>query len=82
MNCTARIEQLFAIFEAEPFAAASTAQVHRGTLADGTRVVVKVQRPNIVPQVKADLGIMQDVAETLEKRFSWARDYALDGRGE
>lgn len=71
-----RLEDHYATFEAEPFAAASTAQVHRATLQDGTRVVVKIQRPNIVPQVKADLGIMQDVADTLEKRFQWARDYA------
>jgi ubiquinone biosynthesis protein len=73
----AKIEERFATFDPEPFAAASTAQVHVATLLDGTHVVVKVQRPNIEPQVKADLGIMQDVAETLEKRFGWARDYAV-----
>ncbi len=70
-------EKLFAQFEAEPFAAASTAQVHRATLHSGERVVVKVQRPNIIPQVKADLGIMHDVAATLEKRTSWAKEYNL-----
>lgn len=72
-----KLEERFASFDAEPFAAASTAQVHRATLPDGTPVVVKIQRPNIEPQVKADLGIMQDVAEMLEKRFAWARDYAV-----
>jgi ubiquinone biosynthesis protein len=70
-------ENLFAHFEAEPFAAASTAQVHRALLSTGERVVVKVQRPNIVPQVRADLGIMHDVAATLEKRTTWAKEYNL-----
>jgi ubiquinone biosynthesis protein len=70
-------ESLFTEFEVEPFAAASTAQVHRALLPCGERVVVKVQRPNIIPQVRADLGIMHDVAATLEKRTNWAKEYNL-----
>ncbi|NTU81562.1 MAG: AarF/ABC1/UbiB kinase family protein, partial [Chloroflexales bacterium] len=72
-------EELFATCEQEPLAAASTAQVHRATLHDGTRVVVKVQRPNIVAQVRTDLRIMLDAARMLERRFSWARDLDLAG---
>lgn len=70
-------EEVFDLFEAEPFAAASTAQVHRALLPGGERVVVKVQRPNIIHQVRADLGIMHNVAETLEKRTNWAKEYNL-----
>ena len=73
-------EQLFATFDRTALAAASTAQVHRATLEDGCQVVVKVQRPNIVAQVNTDLRIMGEVAHTLERRFSWARDLDLSAR--
>ena len=66
-------EELFASIEQEPFAAASTAQVHRATLADGTLVAVKIQRPRIVAKTKADLGVMQELAKTAEQRFALAR---------
>ena len=53
-------------FAAEPFAAASTAQVHKAELQDGTPVVVKIQRPNIVPTINADLEILGELIETLQ----------------
>jgi ubiquinone biosynthesis protein len=68
------IGELFAHFEAEPFAAASTAQVHKAQLHDGTPVVVKVQRPNIVPKINADLEIMAELLVTLQERIDWVRD--------
>lgn len=60
--------ELFLMFEHEPLAAASTAQVHRATLPDGTDVVVKVQRPDIDVTVRADLNIMRQVIRSLERR--------------
>lgn len=71
------IDEAFAAFEEEPFAAASTAQVHKATLFDRTQVVVKVQRPLIVPKVKADVGIIAEAIKTAERRFEWARDSDL-----
>ena len=68
------ITELFATFDVTPFAAASTAQVHKATLADGTPVVVKVQRPNIVPKVQADLLILHDALGTLARFVPWIRD--------
>jgi ubiquinone biosynthesis protein len=37
-------------------------------------VVVKVQRPNIVPKINADLEILQDLLQTLQGRIDWLRD--------
>jgi ubiquinone biosynthesis protein len=72
-------EKLFASFEKEPFAAASTAQVHKATLLDGTPVVVKIQRPNIDVTVKADLNVMNDLAQRIQRRQQWAKDIDLRG---
>ncbi|MFN8466667.1 MAG: AarF/UbiB family protein [Caldilineaceae bacterium] len=73
------ISELFSKFEEQPFAAASTAQVHKAQLHDGTEVVVKVQRPNIVPEINADLEIMADLLMTLQSRFEKVRDNDLLG---
>ena len=55
-------EEVFATLEPQPMAAASLAQVHAATLPNGEEVVVKVQRPNIVPTISIDLEILQDLA--------------------
>lgn len=73
------IANLFSAFDDTPFAAASTAQVHKALLPDGTPVVVKVQRPNIVPKIQADLEILQEVLVTLSNRFAWVRDNDILG---
>lgn len=72
-------EDIYAEFEPEPFAAASTAQVHRAVLKDGTRVAVKVQRPYIQNQMKADIGIMQNAARVVTARSEMARSLDLEG---
>ncbi|MBK8048496.1 MAG: AarF/ABC1/UbiB kinase family protein [Anaerolineales bacterium] len=58
----------------EPFAAASTAQVHHATLHTGERVVIKVQRPNIGPKINADLEILGDLLHTLQGRINWMQE--------
>jgi ubiquinone biosynthesis protein len=71
------IRALYDTFEPEPFAAASTAQVHRATLKDGTTVAVKVQRPRIVAKTQADLGVIQELAGVAESRLAVARKIGL-----
>lgn len=51
----------------KPLAAGSIAQVHRATLKSGEKVVVKVQRPNILQLVKSDLSLMEVFAGLIEK---------------
>jgi predicted unusual protein kinase regulating ubiquinone biosynthesis (AarF/ABC1/UbiB family) len=62
------LEDAFAEFEHEAFAAASIGQVYRARLHDGRRVAVKVQYPGIVRAVRADvqnLGLILRVAKLL-----------------
>jgi ubiquinone biosynthesis protein len=62
------LEQLFLDFEETPVAAASIGQVHRATLPNGRRVVVKVQRPNAPRQIEADLELMYQLARLARER--------------
>lgn len=72
-------EKIYKAFNKQPFAAASLGQAHFATLQDGIEVVVKVQRPNVVAKINADLGVMERVAETMQKRFEFARAVDLVG---
>ena len=72
-------EELYAEFSETPLAAASLAQVHSARLHDGTEVAVKVQRPNLDQQVKADLGVTQTLGRAMENRSQWAREVGLRG---
>ena len=72
-------EELYASFEPEAFAAASTAQVHRAFLHDGTKVAVKVQRPHISSVVRADLGILENAARVVSSRSESVRAMDLVG---
>lgn len=61
-----RPEAVFAEFDRRPMAAASLAQVHRARLRSGEEVAVKVQYPDILEIVRADLwglGVVKRVVE-------------------
>jgi predicted unusual protein kinase regulating ubiquinone biosynthesis (AarF/ABC1/UbiB family) len=61
-----RAGQLVDIGEKQ-LASASIAQVHTASLADGTKVVIKVQRPGIVPRCMADMKLMRALAKILSR---------------
>ena len=59
-------EDLFAEFDDVAFASASIGQVHKATLFDGRKVVVKVQHPEILNKIETDFRIMIQLAELAE----------------
>ena len=73
------IGEVFLEFSEVPVASASIAQVHQATLHDGTLVAVKVQRPNIIEQIKKDVTIMRYLGGLLERRVSDFRYYNVSG---
>jgi ubiquinone biosynthesis protein len=52
----------------DPIASASIAQVHRGKLADGRLVAVKIKRPNVDSDLKEELKGIKDIL-SLSKMF-------------
>ena len=61
-------EDVFDHIDAQPLAAGTIAQVHRATLANAERVVVKVQRPDAKEQIEQDLALLEVFAEKVSHR--------------
>ena len=69
----------FATFEPAPLACASVGQAHAATLHDGTEVVVKVRRPNMVENMERDLEIIQNFASRASRHSQVAARYDVVG---
>jgi ubiquinone biosynthesis protein len=63
-------EDVFQRIEPEPMAAGTIAQVHRAVLANGDRVVVKVQRPGAEALIMQDVGLLELFAQKAAGRPS------------
>lgn len=63
----------FSSIDPQPLAAGSIAQVHSATLNDGTKVVVKIQRPGIKQLIETDLDLMLTIAELMERYIPESR---------
>jgi len=61
-------EDVFDHIDPQPLAAGTIAEVHRATLANGEKVVVKVQRPEAREQIEQDLALFEVFAEKVGKR--------------
>lgn len=68
-------EDLFTEFDDTALASASIGQVHRATLTDGTRVVVKIQHAGIEEKIRADCDIFLGLAELAERGIVELRLY-------
>ena len=60
---------VFETIEEEPLGAASIAQVHRAVLKNGDHVVVKIQRPGLLPLIRSDIDILNVIAKTLDNNI-------------
>ena len=72
----------FVTFEETAMASASLGQVYRASLPDGTRVVVKVQRPGVAELVDLDLDILHDLAVRVGGRLEWGVEHDVVGLAE
>jgi ubiquinone biosynthesis protein len=69
----------YATFESAPLACASVGQAHTATLLDGTDVVVKARRPNVVEDMGRDLEIIQNFAARASRHSKTAARYDVVG---
>ena len=60
------VDEVFAVFEREPVASASVAQVHFAVLPDGREVAVKILRPGIARVIDRDLALLDTAAGLIE----------------
>lgn len=70
-------EEVFETFDQVPLATASISQVHRATLPDGSRVVVKVRRPGLVETAELDLALLARLARVLSETTATAEKLDL-----
>ncbi|CAM2927088.1 ABC1 kinase family protein [Rariglobus hedericola] len=67
----------FLSFNETAIASASLAQVYFATLHDGREVAVKIQRPNLLKTVQADLDLLTWFAQQLHNRVDGLKPYDL-----
>lgn len=61
-------EDVFESIDPKPLAAGTIAQVHRATLENGDRVVIKVQRPTARTDIEQDLALLEIFAQKVGQR--------------
>jgi ubiquinone biosynthesis protein len=72
-----RVEDIFESFNPVPIAAGSLGQAYRARMRTGEEckeVIVKLQRPGILPVVDADIRILKDLVGLVE-RTRWGKTY-------
>ena len=64
----------FTSISPEPVAAASLAEVYKGTTTDGVEVAIKIQRPGLERKVALDFYVLQQALALAQKQFKIGKD--------
>ncbi len=75
----APLDDFFSSFDTVPIASASLSQVHKAVTKDGKIVVLKIQRPDIKKVIDADMEILKDLTNLLEKYVPESKQYDPTG---
>ncbi|MGB2803478.1 MAG: AarF/UbiB family protein [Candidatus Zixiibacteriota bacterium] len=75
----APLDHFFSSFDTVPIASASLSQVHKAVTKDGKTVVLKIQRPEIKKVIDADMEILKDLTNLLEKYVPESKQYDPTG---
>lgn len=67
------VDKLFKNFDYTPIAAASIAQVHKASLPDGTKVAVKILRPDVKSRYEKDISFLEYFAHLTTKFLKKAK---------
>ena len=73
------IGKIFPEFDEKPIAAASIAQVHRAVLVDGSEVVAKIQRPETLKTIEADIRLFRTIAKLMVRYIPEAHFFNPEG---
>ncbi len=74
-----KIDEIYKEFCDEPLGSASIAQAHYGVLKDGTRVVTKVQRPQVADMMRSDFVILKHLSSAVTAASeNNGEEYAVD----
>lgn len=72
------IDEIFSEFKDEPLGSASIGQAHYGVLKDGTKVVIKVQRPLIAEMTSKDYALLKKLAKLVNVVVDDEEGQAID----
>lgn len=73
------LNDVFSDFEGVPVAAASIAQVHNAVLKTGEKVIIKVQRPDILEIIQNDLAILSLIARLMSRYIPESKFFDPEG---
>lgn len=67
--------ELVSWIEEDPLASGSLAQVHRGKLRNGERIVFKIKKPGVEEIIRKDIAVMYTLSGWVEKFIPEFREY-------